>query len=188
MKKEPTYHIDVTPEEALLFQDVDKNQSKKYKFSAKGSFAKIFCVVLGLHVAGAALIVFGTSSANASPSAEKVQTLPKESSTIGPASDSISITEPQTLPIDQQPEKPKPTPQPLHQQTEKTEHLSQSQQSIPTPKLTPTSKLVKDYTVKQGDTVNSIAKKYRLVTDRLMKLNNIKDPNKIKVGQTLKFM
>ena len=50
------------------------------------------------------------------------------------------------------------------------------------------SKYTQIYQVKQGDTINSIAKKYRLVTERLMKINNIKDPNKIYVGQTLKFL
>jgi len=50
------------------------------------------------------------------------------------------------------------------------------------------SKYTQTYQVKQGDTINSIAKKYRLVTERLMKINNIKDPNKIYVGQTLKFL
>jgi LysM repeat protein len=66
---------------------------------------------------------------------------------------------------------PKPTPQ---QQAKNTETKTKS-------------KYTQTYQVKQGDTINSIAKKYRLVTERLMKINNIKDPNKIYVGQTLKF-
>lgn len=44
------------------------------------------------------------------------------------------------------------------------------------------------YTIKQGDTVYSISKKYKLNVDKLLKLNNIKDPNKIVVGQQLKFL
>lgn len=63
--------------------------------------------------------------------------------------------------------------------------------SNPQPKRTEEktkSKYTQTYQVKQGDTINSIAKKYHLVTERLMKLNNIKDPNKIYVGQTLKFL
>jgi LysM repeat protein len=48
--------------------------------------------------------------------------------------------------------------------------------------------LTNSYLVKQGDTVYSISKKYKLNVDKLLKLNNIKDPNKIAVGQTLKFL
>jgi LysM repeat protein len=48
--------------------------------------------------------------------------------------------------------------------------------------------LAKEYTVKHGDTIYSIAKKYKLDYNRLLKINNIQDPNKIKLGQKLKFI
>lgn len=48
--------------------------------------------------------------------------------------------------------------------------------------------LVKTYVVQQGDTVTKIAKKFRLSTKRLVEINNIKDPNKLRVGQILRFM
>ena len=51
-----------------------------------------------------------------------------------------------------------------------------------------TRQFVKEYTIKQGDTITTIAKKYKLSTERLIKINNIKDVNKIQVGQKLKFM
>ena len=50
-----------------------------------------------------------------------------------------------------------------------------------------TSKKISTYTVKNGDTLSSIAKKLKTTTKQLQAKNNIKDPNKIKVGQKLKF-
>lgn len=42
------------------------------------------------------------------------------------------------------------------------------------------------YTVKSGDTLSKIAKKYNTTIDNLVKLNNIKNPNIIHVGDKLK--
>jgi LysM repeat protein len=42
------------------------------------------------------------------------------------------------------------------------------------------------YSVKNGDTLSSIAKAYRTTVDRLVSLNGLKDPNRISVGQKLK--
>ncbi|MBU5594928.1 N-acetylmuramoyl-L-alanine amidase [Amphibacillus sp. MSJ-3] len=42
------------------------------------------------------------------------------------------------------------------------------------------------YTVKRGDTLSAIAKKYGTTVDKLVKDNNIKNPNLIRVGQKLK--
>jgi LysM repeat protein len=41
------------------------------------------------------------------------------------------------------------------------------------------------YTVKKGDTLSSIAKKYKTTVAKLVKANGIKEPNKIYVGQVL---
>lgn len=43
------------------------------------------------------------------------------------------------------------------------------------------------YTVKKGDTLSAIAKKYGTTYQKIAKDNNIKDPNYIKVGQKLKI-
>lgn len=43
----------------------------------------------------------------------------------------------------------------------------------------------KTYTVKKGDTLSGIAKKHNTTVDKLVKANNIKNPNKIYVGQKL---
>ena len=42
------------------------------------------------------------------------------------------------------------------------------------------------YTVKSGDTLTAIARKYKTTAKKLKELNNIKDANKIKVGQNLR--
>lgn len=42
------------------------------------------------------------------------------------------------------------------------------------------------YIVKWGDTLSKIAKTYKTTVDELVKLNNIKDPNKIYTGQKLR--
>ena len=44
----------------------------------------------------------------------------------------------------------------------------------------------KTYTVKAGDTLTAIAKKYNTTVDALVKKNNIKNKNKIYVGQVIK--
>jgi len=43
------------------------------------------------------------------------------------------------------------------------------------------------YTIKKGDTLSEIAKKYNTTVDKLVKDNNIKDKNKIYPGQKLKI-
>lgn len=73
----------------------------------------------------------------------------------------------------------------------------------PTPAPTPKPKVIvalpektsdsyprysKEYVVKNGDTFHKIIKMYRLNPEKLKKLNNIKDENKIYVGQKLKLM
>lgn len=45
----------------------------------------------------------------------------------------------------------------------------------------------KTYTVKAGDTLSGIAYKHGTTYQELQKLNNIKDPNKINVGQVIKL-
>ena len=50
-----------------------------------------------------------------------------------------------------------------------------------------TSSSTSTYTVKSGDTLSTIAKKFNTTVAKLQSLNNIKDPNKISVGQVLKI-
>ena len=43
------------------------------------------------------------------------------------------------------------------------------------------------YTVKKGDTLSAIAKKFNTTVGALVALNGIKDPNRIEVGQVLRI-
>ena len=47
--------------------------------------------------------------------------------------------------------------------------------------------LTEQYTVKSGDTLSQLAQKHGTTVADLAKLNNIADPNKIQVGQTINF-
>lgn len=64
---------------------------------------------------------------------------------------------------------------------------SANQSVIPTPDPVVTVEFV-NYTVKKGDTLSAIAKKYNTTVDVIMSVNpDIKDPNKIYVGQVIKI-
>lgn len=52
---------------------------------------------------------------------------------------------------------------------------------IPTTENTPVT-----YTIKKGDTLSGIAKKYNTTVEKLVELNNIKDADKIYVGQKIR--
>lgn len=51
----------------------------------------------------------------------------------------------------------------------------------------PEFKRAEYYTVKAGDTLSAIAKKYKTTVSELVKVNQIKDKNKIYAGQTIKI-
>jgi LysM repeat protein len=54
----------------------------------------------------------------------------------------------------------------------------------PTPSPTPTQRT---YTVKSGDTLISIARRFGVTTSAISQLNNITNANSIRVGQVLKI-
>ena len=66
----------------------------------------------------------------------------------------------------------------------KTEKVATTVKSISNKKPVKTETV---YTVKKGDALSVIAKKYNTTVKALQSLNNIKDPNKIYVGQKLKI-
>ena len=186
MNQEQTYHIDTTPEEDKLFQDIP---AAKLETPKKGAFAKIFCIVLSLHVAAAGIIALSAtcSSANAAP--EKSQALSSVAETIEPTSATTSNVTASKLDTAEQTETPKPTPSIAPVPSKKPQVIT-STKKLPTTNQTKSasSLYTKEYVVKQGDSIYSISKKYKLSVDRLIKLNNIKDVNKIQIGQSLKFM
>ena len=165
--KDQTYHIDLTPEEAQLFQEETKKQPKK------PSSGSIFWIVAGVHAVGLVALI---TTSFATPAKPKQENLLSETNTPAP-----------------QEQKPAPSPTPLVASPSKLptaakpDTATSPKVEASTPKET-NPKFTKTYTIKQGDTINSISKQYKLNTARLLKINNIKDPNKIVVGQTLKFL
>lgn len=168
MNQKPTYHIDVTEEEACLFTDLPKIEKPAQKIKPLSvSFSKVFCLVLGIHVVAAAAL-FGVSLKPTKPNEDKPADKPKES---------VYTAEQQSAALQSKNNKIPPTPTPTPAKVVNKPVTA-----------TNTSNMTKEYVVKQGDTIYSIAQKYKLNVDRLIKMNDIKDVNKIQIGQTLKFM
>jgi LysM repeat protein len=180
--KRPQPDIEIELEEV----EVEVEQEK-----APMKFRNAFGVVLALHaiVIGGILI----SSNNLKATAEEI----KEDKKFVLSKESVYVGEPEKVEPKEVSKNDFPHPDAPMVKTMPKTNETKIAESVPKPtpqqqaKNTETktkSKYTQTYQVKQGDTINSIAKKYRLVTERLMKINNIKDPNKIYVGQTLKFL
>jgi LysM repeat protein len=174
-----SYHIDVTPEEDSWFQD----QPEKIKKEEKNTFIKsmiknkIFWCVVGVHLA--ILSVLATASPSNKETSDIMVGVEEDKNFIkeeipDPKKAAKEIVE--TLAEN----KPLPSPAPIVEQD----------RSVPKKEthLNPSNKFVKEYTIKTGDTLYSVSKKYKLNYNKLIKINNIKDPNKITVGQKLKFL
>jgi LysM repeat protein len=180
------YHIDVTPEEDTLFREIPEQEEKEKTPSSNLMKNKIFWGVVFIH---AALLTALTVSA----APQKDKTVPEniiqddkvfvgENTPPQPLSSPEPTPEATPAPQSQAPMdgKPQPLQPPTKVEPKEVKKIITKPQSG--------NNLTKDYTIKSGDTVFSIAKKYKLNYDRLIKINGIKDPNKIKVGETLKFM
>lgn len=175
MNKEQSYHIDTTEEEAALF--VEPPVVKKPLFELPVfpkislNFPKIFCVVLGAHILlGVAL--FGTTLKDSLKEEDKKALIEPTQTPASEASPTSNVV--------------------IHEPVPKIVHKPApacSPKVTPiTPLTPPKSKYTEKYVVKQGDTFHKIVQKFKLNAEKLQKINNIKDPNKITVGQTLKFM
>jgi len=176
MNEEKTYHIDVTEEEAALFTEPPV-EKKKSLLKSPANFAKVFFLVLGVHVAIAAVIFGTTQNVSAKESdkkflAEQTSAEPTPSPTPTPIAPPVPAA---NSSLNTTVQEPVPT----------KEELAKTKTVTAPP---PAKKYTTSYVVKQGDTITSIAKKFKLNPNKLLKINNIKDPNKIVVGQTLKFM
>ena len=152
------HHIDVTPEEDMLFRESVEQAKTKERTSTMN--IKIFGAVVAIHLLGAAaLMAF-------SPPAKKEEP-PKEMQPCLVAPPSAKTT-----PV------PSPTPSPAPKPS-----------PTPAPKpVTVNNNIVTSYTVKQGDTFTKIVKRFKLSPKKLIELNQLKDTNKLTVGQTLKFV
>lgn len=199
METTKTYHIDVTQEEDQLFKDEipsGETNNKKTKIPSKFAFLKIFCVVLGVHVAAAVIVGFGSITANAASVSEDKKFVGQDEAEYQTTTNSTAEVSPTPTPgptpnkplvtSSSKEDWPKPAAKPvITQPSIETKKSEPKQQNTPTKH---NNKLVSQYTVKQGDTIIGIAKRYKLNAKRLMQINNIKDPTKLKIGQKLKFM
>ena len=190
MNKEQNYHIDTTEEEAALFVDPPAEKKPLFKMPAlpkvSVSFPKIFCVVLGAHVL-LAIALFGTTvkvSAKEEDKKALAEPIPTPVPEASPSpTPNVVVQEP--VPKVVQKPAPKPEAKPEAKPVQKTTPKPASETH---PKTPTKSKYTETYVVKQGDTFHKIVKKFKLNGEKLQKINNIKDTNKIVVGQTLKFM
>ena len=88
---------------------------------------------------------------------------------------------------------PTPTPEVVKHEhawpkaTPELKTYSNTKKAIPVVKEK-VSRYKKEYVIKNGDTFYSIVRKYKLNPERLKKINNITNENKIQAGQTLKLM
>lgn len=142
------YHIDVTPEEDLLFREVpEKKSSNKIKIPLV-IFNRTFLLVLSVHIMIALSLIRTSFAYESNQKIDLSQPVAEIPSKVFTVKDSV---------------------------------IPKKETNI-TPRYTTT------YVVKPGDTIFSISRKYKLNVNKLIQLNNLKDPNSIKVGQILKFM
>lgn len=129
------------------------------------SFKSAFWVVVAIHL----IVIIGIMSVSAKPKPTAQD-------------DAKVLSEP--IPEYVGVEYPTPTPEPTPTPTPTPKVIT-----IYPEKINPNyPQITKEYVVKKGDTFYSIVRRYGLDSNKLIKLNNIKDPNKIQLGQKLKFM
>jgi LysM repeat protein len=155
------YHIDVTEEEDRLFRDqTEYENGTKRKPNSKLIWALVVSVHIGL--IGAAVRIPTLLASEPTP----IQTT-KQTSQLK-AEDQVFVATPEPV---------------ITNNTTSNATVASHHQEKPNK-----SNLTQTYTVKHGDTVYSISRKYKLNVSKLIKLNDLKDPNKIVPGQTLKFL
>ena len=136
------------------------------------SFKSSFWLVLAIHLFGGVGLLSltgGTKTANAE---DKKFLESKESQFVG-------VEQPT----------PTPTPEPVKEEPP-PKHSPKDNWPKGKPKVVYPAKpiITKEYVVKKGDTLYAISKRYKLSFEKLKEINKIKDPQKIFVGQKLKFL
>lgn len=150
--------------------EMEKSKPKLLKKEMRSiSMKKAFAVVLGLHLVAVVGIVFFSHQPKSFAKEDKefLENLPQ----VGVET---VVATPTPTPTTEATPIPTPKPKVIIALPEKTSN------DYP--------RYIKEYTVKKGDTFHGIVNKYRLNPAKLKKLNNIKDENKIYVGQKLKLM
>lgn len=146
----------------------------KEKFQKPISFKGALGVVAGLHIL-AGVGIFCSSSQKSHAAEDKAF---------------LNTPEAQYTGIPDPTPTPKPTPEPLKKEVLPDGKVATYPKPQEHTQIKPqvNSKYTQSYTIKKGDTIHSIAKKYHLNTKRLIEINHITDSSKIKEGQVLKFL
>lgn len=195
MKNKPMYHIDVTPEEDRLFRDIEQPRGPKLSQTTSKPISKltipIIILIVVIHLVGAcALMAFSSTRSISNEDKQFVGEVADSVLDSPVIKQPIAVPSPTATPVPTPEPTPAPTP-PANNDVPMDAKPTSSDVPKQTPKpiqVTKHSNLTKEYVVKKGDTIYSIAKKFKLNTEKLLKINNIKDPNKIALGQKLKFM
>jgi len=154
---------------------LNKIEEIKNKFSDNGetnslSIKGAVAVVAGLHIAVVVGIIMMSSASKARAVAVEDKKFLDNAPVVG-----VSDAKPaEPTPT------PKPTPTPVPKEMIKTKVPTNSNPNYP--------QFTKEYVVKKGDTFDKIVARYKVNGKKLQLLNNIKDTNKLSVGQKLKLM
>ena len=177
MNKEK-YHIDVTPEEDALFRDVS---IKKHNFMNKKTFVISFITIFAIHILIAAAVMASNfiDSNNNKPYVSTNNSTPLSEPATSTSSTPLPTPTPSPSPI---PPPPTDTSTAIADNTITSNFTTSHITAVKKPTLTTT------YVVRKGDTIHSISRKFKLNVDRLIKINNLKNPDSIYPGQTLKFL
>jgi LysM repeat protein len=173
--------LDIT----LDMEDVEEmNENQPEEEYKPIKFKTAFWSVLGFHLFTLAGIAMYSSYSKAQASS----LLEEDKKFLKPVAEMVGV---------EYPVEAKPTPSPTPEK--KKEDIKPNPTLKPKPKVIervpekispnyPNPRYTTEYVVKQGDTFNAIVKKYGLNAEKLKKINNIKDENKLMIGQKLKFM
>jgi hypothetical protein len=169
--------------------NLDKNYKPKKKIQLEDQeefkpikFKTAFWSVLGLHVAALAGIAIYSAHSKA-----QAAILEEDKKFAQAVPEMVGVEYPETTASPA----PSPTPEPKKEVAKPN--------ATPKPKVVekipekinpnyPNPKYTTEYVVKKGDTFHKIVKVYGLNAEKLKKINNIKDENKLMLGQKLKFM
>lgn len=167
-----------------------KKEKKELEFKPL-KFKTAMFVVGGLHiVAIGGIMMFSSIKAQAKEQAKEDVKFLENAPIVGVddplAYDPVTYFKDQPKPATKLEATPTPTPVATPSPSPKPKVVTKIPEKInpnyPNPKFTT------EYVVKKGDTFYKIVKVYGLNAEKLKKLNNIKDENKLMLGQKLKFM
>jgi LysM repeat protein len=161
-------------------KEIENNFDQVVESSTKAiSLKSAFYVVLALHVIAVVAIAYFGSAKKANAEDQKLLLEPIY----------VGVADPTPTPE----ATPSPTPEVVKHQkawptaTPELITYPNTKKAIPVVKEK-VSHYTKEYVIKNGDTFHSIVRKYKLNPERLKKINNITNENKIQAGQTLKLM